>query len=262
MTIVKRAIVPGESRNRLGPRKIQKAMIGDSSETANLAYNRLENNLPVSAVRRITMTNEESGATDRIARLIERLGEGDDQACTELINRTADRVVALTRRMFPDYARLGRWEQSEDIGQNALVRLWNALKASPPRTPAEFHRLAALQIRRELIDQIRRYYGPEGLAAHHVSNAEDSPSGSTPPQPYEEAESTLDPARLVLWTEVHDRVAALPDDEREVFDLVWYEGLTQPEAAKLLGISERTLKRRWLSARVALSDLLEGPQRG
>lgn len=210
---------------------------------------------------KLTMTNDESGATDRIAFLIDRLAQGDEQACAELINRTAGRVVALTRRMFPDFARLGRWEQSDDIGQNALVRLWNALKASPPRTAAEYHRLAALQIRRELIDQIRRYYGPEGLGAHHASNVQDTPSGSTPPQAYEEAESTLDPARLSLWTELHERAAALPDEERDVFDLVWYEGLTQSEAASVLGISERTVKRRWLAARLALGRLLDGPPR-
>ncbi|MDB5351628.1 MAG: polymerase subunit sigma-70 [Planctomycetota bacterium] len=56
--------------------------------------------------------------------------------------------------MFRDYRRLGRWEQTDDICQNASMRLWNALKAARPATPAEFHRLAALQIRRELIDQV------------------------------------------------------------------------------------------------------------
>jgi RNA polymerase sigma factor (sigma-70 family) len=50
----------------------------------------------------------------------------------------------------------------------------------------------------------------------------------------------------------------LPADEREVFDLVWYQGLTQDKAATLLGISEATLKRRWLSARRRLHQVLKG----
>lgn len=203
------------------------------------------------------MSSESERPVDPIELLLARLAAGDEAARAALINQTSERVVALTRRMFRDYRRLGRWEQSEDIGQNASLRLWKALAASPPATVAEFHRLAALQIRRELIDQVRRYFGPRGLAAHHVSNVDDDPSGSTPPAPYDVAESTHDPAKLSRWAEFHECVAALPDDERAVFDLVWYQGLTQPQAAQVLGISERTLKRRWLAARLALGHVLE-----
>ena len=36
----------------------------------------------------------------------------------------------------------------------------------------------------------------------------------------------------------------LPEDEREVFDLVRIQGMTQAEAAQLLGVSTVTVKRR------------------
>ena len=36
----------------------------------------------------------------------------------------------------------------------------------------------------------------------------------------------------------------LPEDEREVFDLVRIQGMTQAEAAQLLGVSAVTVKRR------------------
>jgi RNA polymerase sigma-70 factor (ECF subfamily) len=36
----------------------------------------------------------------------------------------------------------------------------------------------------------------------------------------------------------------LPEDEREVFDLVRIQGMTQAEAAPLLGVSAATVKRR------------------
>jgi RNA polymerase sigma-70 factor (ECF subfamily) len=190
--------------------------------------------------------------------LIERLVDGDDRACDELIRHAMGRIESLTRRMFRDFPRVGRWEQAEDVCQNASVRLWNALRATRPGTPAEFHRLAALQVRRELIDLARRHFGPEGIGAHHASNmAGDSASG-TPPQPFDVAASTHDPAELSRWAEFHERAAELPDDQRAVFDLVWYQGLPQAEAAALLGISERTLKRRWLAARLTLGNALEG----
>jgi RNA polymerase sigma-70 factor (ECF subfamily) len=48
-------------------------------------------------------------------------------------------------------------------------------------------------------------------------------------------------------------VDSLPDEEREVVQLLWYEGLRQPEAAVVLGISLATLKRRWQVARLRLS---------
>ena len=40
-------------------------------------------------------------------------------------------------------------------------------------------------------------------------------------------------------------IGELPGDEREVFDLVWIDGMTQAEAARVLGVSPVTLKRRW-----------------
>ena len=166
-------------------------------------------------------------STDRIQDWIERLAVGDDQACAELINHTTGRVSELTRRMFKDFRRLGRWEQTEDISQNASMRLWSAIKTTRPTTAAEFLRLAALQIRRELIDQARHYFGPEGIGANHASNAQDSSSDSALAPVYDQAQSTYDPVRLCAWAEFHEQVALLPDEEQAVFDLVYYQGLSQ-----------------------------------
>ena len=55
-----------------------------------------------------------------------------------------------------------------------------------------------------------------------------------------------------------NKLAELPEEERETFDLLWYQGLTQAEAGALLGLSERTVKRRWQSARLLLHDRLKG----
>ena len=41
-----------------------------------------------------------------------------------------------------------------------------------------------------------------------------------------------------------DAVERLPDEEREAFDLIRIQNLTQPEAAEVLGVSESTLRRR------------------
>jgi RNA polymerase sigma factor (sigma-70 family) len=63
---------------------------------------------------------------------------------------------------------------------------------------------------------------------------------------------------LDRWTLFHEAIAALPDDEREVFQLVWYLGADQKSAATLLGCSERTVKSRWRAAREAVRAALDG----
>jgi RNA polymerase sigma-70 factor (ECF subfamily) len=70
----------------------------------------------------------------------------------------------------------------------------------------------------------------------------------------------MEPYDLSSWTEFHLEVENLPDDEQEVVSLLFYEGLTQEEAAKVLSISLRTLKRRWQAAKLRLSEVLHGDE--
>ena len=66
------------------------------------------------------------------------------------------------------------------------------------------------------------------------------------------------PATLDGWTEFHAQVEALPEDERQAVGLLYYQGLSQEEAAAVLGVSVRTVKRRWQSARLLLAKALRG----
>ena len=43
-----------------------------------------------------------------------------------------------------------------------------------------------------------------------------------------------------------------------MFNLVWYQGLTQAEAAELLGITKRPVRWRWRAARLTLHKVLDG----
>jgi DNA-directed RNA polymerase specialized sigma24 family protein len=65
---------------------------------------------------------------------------------------------------------------------------------------------------------------------------------------------------LEKWTEFHKHVAALPGSDREVCELLWYFGLSQQEAADFLGISLRTIKRRWFQVRCLLVKQMESEQ--
>jgi RNA polymerase sigma-70 factor (ECF subfamily) len=125
-------------------------------------------------------------------------------------------------------------------------------------TPADvrdFLKLASLNIRRELLDLVKHYCGPLGLGTLHHSN-EGDPERTLPKG--ELATVAHEPSRLVAWSAFHEAVETLPEEEREVFDLLWYQGLTHEEAAALLGVAERTVGRRWQAARLHLAEALHG----
>ena len=51
-------------------------------------------------------------------------------------------------------------------------------------------------------------------------------------------------------------IDGLPESEREVFDLIGIQGLTHGEAAAVVGVSEKTVKRRLKRARLLLAERL------
>jgi RNA polymerase sigma-70 factor (ECF subfamily) len=129
-----------------------------------------------------------------------------------------------------------------------------------PETVRDFMRLASMHIRRILIELARHYFRPAGLATNHVSIPGNETAGGL---------ATLDtpsddptPSQLVSqseqWDRLHAEVERLPDDEREVVELIWFHGLTQAEVAQIAGITERTVQRRWIRARLKLFTVLEG----
>ncbi|MBN9120449.1 MAG: sigma-70 family RNA polymerase sigma factor [Planctomycetes bacterium] len=192
---------------------------------------------------------DSSANTSPLLAHIGRFRAGDASALNELIRLAGVRLEALTRRMLRDYPRVRRWAQTDDVLQNALVRLCRALDQVRPASAREFFALAATQVRRELLDLARHYSGPENAAAHHESWAAEPGGPHVPP---DRSDLTNDPVALTDWREFHEQVAALPDAERETFGLIFYQGLTQEDAADVLGVSVRTVQRRWQAAMLAL----------
>jgi RNA polymerase sigma-70 factor (ECF subfamily) len=199
---------------------------------------------------------EPSDQTLQIQGWIDRLRGGDESARQELLNCACERLTRLTHKMLKGYPRVRRWEETGDVLQKAMMRLYRALENVQPASVVDFFRLAALNIRRELLDLVKHYYGPQGAGAHHATIGPKAGGEDGPPSPLDQAQADDSPNRLAFWTEFHQEVDRLPDEDREVFDLLWYQGLSQAEAAKALGISERTIKRRWQSARLRLYQSL------
>ncbi len=190
--------------------------------------------------------------TSELQRWIDRLKAGDSAARVKLLERAQERLRKLARKMLRSYPGVQRWEELEDVTQQATLKLWHALQEIAPGSVREFVGLAATQIRRVLIDMARHHFGPEGPGRKH-----ESPAPGTDP-PADPADSTNDVTRLAAWTAFHEQMDLLPAQEREVFELHWYQGLTHGDAAEVLGVSVDTIKRRWQSARLLLYQALGG----
>jgi RNA polymerase sigma-70 factor (ECF subfamily) len=203
-----------------------------------------------------------SARDSTIEALIVRLRTDNEAARVELLNRATDRLARLTRKMLRDYPGVHRWEQTDDVLQNAMIRLFRALQQVSPPTIDDFFRLAAVQIRRELIDLARHYSGPLGPGANYSSRAGVEGTGGILATPLDSPDSTFDPSRLAEWTDFHLRVEALPDEMRTIVDLLFYQGLSQEEAAAVLGVTSRTVKRYWRSARLIIYRALDGRMPG
>ncbi len=93
------------------------------------------------------------------------------------------------------------------------------------------------------------------MGAHHESQVLTSGSRESPLD-HVAAVDTSEPERLETWARFHRSVESMNDEDREVVDLLWYQGLTQGEAAEILEVSEKTINRRWVAARMRLGMAL------
>ncbi len=187
----------------------------------------------------------------QISSLLKLADQGNDSTYADVIVMAAGRLERLARRMLAQYPDLQRWEQTSDVVQNASIRLHRSLERVRPDSMARFLGLASTEIRRTLIDLARHHFGPEGFAANHQSDVQNAGGGAT-------GSGATQPASLEDWTRFHEAIGQLPDEEREVFELVWYAGLEQTAISDVIGQSVRTVKRRWRSAKMTLYETLGG----
>jgi RNA polymerase sigma factor (sigma-70 family) len=125
-----------------------------------------------------------------------------------------------------------------------------------PENVQRFFGLASEQVRRVLIDLARKYLGSGKVQVEPVIFLGGSRSRSHHRLLEKQADAEGEPANLLEWSEFHDRVERLPEAEQEVFALIFYQGMTQVEAAQVLQISLRTIKRRWRDAQILLYQSL------
>ncbi len=124
-----------------------------------------------------------------------------------------------------------------------VERLLKAMREVHPETVRQFFALVNRHMRWELNDLARRLDERPVVVELHEEMLP-APGSS---------DSGLTPAGRRMLEAIDD----LPEDEREVFGLVRVQGLTQGEAAEVLGVSAKTVQRRLHRSLVLLARQLD-----
>ena len=171
----------------------------------------------------------------------------------ELLERATDRLrllcSALLHRSYPRLARPPVNLETDELLGGVVARLLTALRTVRPPTVRQFFALACQHMRWHLNDLARRLDQRQAAAALPESDVAAPPASTA---------SGLSPDGLRML----GAIDGLPEDDREIFDLVGIQGLTHAEAATVVGISEKTVQRRLNRARLLLAEQLADLQPG
>jgi RNA polymerase sigma factor (sigma-70 family) len=205
--------------------------------------------------------NPDAQLDEVLAGCLVRLRQGDQSAREEILEVCNDRLRELSSRLLGKFAKVRRWDDTGDVAQNAAMRLYRALGDTVPDSPRGLMGLMATQIQRELIDLARKHAGPMSYAENHDTNfAHHGPKKGVflVDEAEDHGDSLEEELPLERWESFHAAVENLPEEHREVFKLVWYLGADRETAAKTLGLSVRTVGRRWQEARELVARAVEG----
>jgi RNA polymerase sigma-70 factor (ECF subfamily) len=179
------------------------------------------------------------------------LGElAGDSPAEPVIRALLDRAVRRLHHLcatvlYKSYPRLARPPlnlQADELLGAVVERLVKALREARPASPRQFFALACQHMRWELNDMARRLDeqpAPEALPNESLPVPASSDSGLTP-----------DGRRILA------AIDSMAEGEREAFDLVRIQGMTQTEAAQVLEVSVMTVNRRLNRGLQLLADAL------
>lgn len=190
---------------------------------------------------------------------VQRWQAGDRFAADTLLRAVGHQLEHLTRNMLRGFPNVRSQAETADVFQGSMFRLLQTLQKIQPQSTRHFLNLAALHIRRELLDLARSF-----AARRERTFSADSATGADisgePAAWFAQVPDSSAPAPddLELWCRFHENVERLPMNEREVISLCFYHGLTQAQIADLFQVDERTVRRRWQSACMKLKQLVGG----
>ncbi len=173
--------------------------------------------------------------------LVARTARGDEAAFAELYDRLGSLAYALAVRILRNPS------LAEEATQEAFVAVWRGAARFDARRGSA-RSWVLLQVRARSIDRVRHEERRGGLIDEVDTEVLESVSAG----PADEAWSRLERERLEA------ALATIPDRERELIELAYFEGYTQSELATRLGLPLGTVKRRTFDALARLRGQLEG----
>jgi RNA polymerase sigma-70 factor (ECF subfamily) len=178
------------------------------------------------------------GGTDAL--LASRLTAGDDLALAEAFDRFGRAVYGAAQRVVGDGA------SAQDVVQDVFVDLWSRPdRYDPAAGPLRTYLIVLARHRAvDLVrSELRRIARQE---RHHRLTP-----GQRPQTPGDEV------LAADLAAAIRDAVRTLPDGQRRVVELAYFEGLTYREVARAAGIPEGTAKSRLRLALAKLEMMLD-----
>jgi RNA polymerase sigma factor (sigma-70 family) len=168
--------------------------------------------------------------------LMSAYARGDEGAFAELFRRYAPVVAALLRRD------LRRPEEARDLLQQVFLQLHRArhdYRAGAPLRP--WLVTIALNVKRQHLRRLGR-----------------RPEAQLEAAPEEEAPAPRDGDAVKLDLEVRRALAQLPEGQRDVILLHWFDGLSFPEIATVVGAKLSAVKVRAHRGYESLRRVLAG----
>jgi RNA polymerase sigma factor (TIGR02999 family) len=184
-----------------------------------------------------------------LTQLLNTTGPGDPDATAQLFELVYDDLRRLAAHRLAAEAP-GQTLQRTALVHEAYLRLVGEAPDRHWDGRAHFFAAAAEAMRRILVENARRKASLK--RGGHRARLPLEEAELLAPEPREDV-LALDEALTELA--VRDRAAA------DLVQLRYFGGLSIPEAAQVLGVSERTAKRLWSFARTWLLDKLEGAGR-
>lgn len=171
--------------------------------------------------------------------ILQQLGRGDPHAADKLLPLVYEELRTLAAQ------RMARETPGQTLQATALVHeAWLRLGGDDQpewQNRAHFFAAAAEAMRRILIDNARRK-----LAQRHGGGVERVSLDGL------DLAASMDDEQLLALHEALDQLAAHDSVEAQVVKLRFFAGLTNEQTARVLGVSEPTVKRYWTYARAWL----------
>jgi RNA polymerase sigma-70 factor (ECF subfamily) len=192
---------------------------------------------------------DDQRTTAAIQRCLDAL-HGDQDAeplIRDLLARAVERLrilcASFLRRSYPRLMQPPLNLETDDLLDGVVAGLLGALQKVRPQTVRQFFALANQHMRWQLNDLAR-------LLVERPPAAPLADSGVAAPIGSGDSVLSQDARRMIKAIE------GLPEEDREVFELIRIQGLSYAEAAAVVGASVKTVQRRLNRARILLAEQL------